>query len=84
MPVRCRLRQLETPQFRNETLKKFAIMLGLITLALIVDGTMSYDIFDARPETIKVWFVFALIVIIGLVIVIADSSKAPNKRDNPE
>ena len=84
MPVRCRLRQLETPQLRNETLKKFAVLMSLIILALIVDGTMSYDIFDARPETIKMWLVFALIVIIGLVIVIADSSKAPKKRDNSE
>jgi hypothetical protein len=45
---------------------------------------MSYDIFDAQPETIKMWLVLALIVIIGLVIVIADSSKTNNNQDNSE
>ena len=58
--------------------------MGLVILALIVDGTMSYDIFDSRPETIKMWLVLALIVIIGLVIVVADSSKIDNDQDNSE
>jgi hypothetical protein len=58
--------------------------MGLVILALIVDGTMSYDIFDSRPETIKMWLVLALIVIIGLVIVVADSSKINNDQDNSE
>ena len=56
--------------------------MGLVILALIIDGTMSYDIFDARPETLKMWLVLALIVIIGLVIVIADNSKTNNDQDN--
>jgi len=63
-------------------LKKFAVLLGLVTLALIIDGTMSYDIFDARPETLKMWLVLALIVIIGLVIVIADTSKTGKNQDD--
>ena len=58
--------------------------MSLVVLALIVDGTMSYDIFDSRPETIKMWLVLALIVIIGLVIVVADSSKINNDQDNSE
>ena len=58
--------------------------MGLVLLALIADGTMSYDIFDSRPETIKMWLVLALIVIIGLVIVVADSSKINNDQDNSE
>ena len=65
-------------------MKKFAVLTGLVILALIVDGTMSYDIFDSRPETIKMWLVLALIVIIGLVIVVADSSKINNDQDNSE
>ena len=65
-------------------MKKFAVLMSLVTLALIIDGTMSYDIFDARPETIKMWLVLALIIIIGLVIVIADSSKTNNDQDNSE
>jgi putative Mn2+ efflux pump MntP len=69
---------------RADTLKKFAVLMGLVVLALIVDGTMSYDIFDSRPETIKMWLVLALIVIIGLVIVVADSSKINNDQDNSE
>ena len=58
--------------------------MSLVSLALIVDGTMSYDIFDSRPETIKMWIVLALIAVIGLVIVVADSSKKDNKEDNSE
>ena len=58
--------------------------MSLAILALIVDGTMSYDIFDSRPETLKVWLVLGLVVLIGLVIVIADSSKTDNDRDNSE
>ena len=63
-------------------MKKFAVLMGLVILALIIDGTMSYDIFDSRPETLKMWLVLALIVIIGLVIVIADSSKTNKNQDN--
>jgi len=63
-------------------LKKFAVLMGLIILALIIDGSMSYDIFDSQPEAIKMWLVLGLIVIIGLVIVIADSSKTNNNQDN--
>ena len=77
--------EFSTPRrlkLRNDTLKKFAVLMGLVILALIIDGTMSYDIFDAHPETIKMWLVLALIVIIGLVIVIADSSKTNNHQDN--
>jgi len=69
-------------KLRNGTLKKFAVLMGLIILALIIDGSMSYDIFDFHPEAIKMWLVLGLIVIIGLVIVIADSSKTNNNQDN--
>ena len=58
--------------------------MSLVILALIVDGTMSYDIFDTHPETIKVWLVLGLIVVIGLIIVIADSSKTNHDQDNSE
>lgn len=58
--------------------------MSLVVLALIVDGTMSYDIFDSRPETIKMWVVLALIAIIGLVIVVADNSKTNHDQDNSE
>ena len=58
--------------------------MSLVILALIVDGTMSYDIFDSRPETIKMWVVLALIAIIGLVIVVADNSKTNHDPDNSE
>ena len=58
--------------------------MSLVTLALIIDGTMSYDIFDARPETLKMWLVLGLIVIIGFVIVIADSSKINENQDDSE
>lgn len=65
-------------------MKKFAVLMGLVILALIIDGTMSYDIFDARPETYKMWLVLGLIVIIGLIIVVADSSKTNHNQDNSE
>ena len=65
-------------------MKKFAVLMGLVILALIVDGTMSYDIFDDRPETIKMWLVLALIAVIGFIIVVADSSKINKDQDNSE
>ena len=68
----------------KSTLKKFAILASLVSLAIIVDGTMSYDIFDSRPETLKMWLVLALIVVIGFVIVVADNSKTNNNQDNSE
>jgi putative Mn2+ efflux pump MntP len=79
-----RFSTLKRLKLRKSVLKKFAVLMSLIILALIIDGTMSYDIFDAQPETIKMWLVLALIVIIGLVIVIADSSKTNNNQDNSE
>ncbi len=65
-------------------MKKFAVLTGLVVLALIVDGTMTYDIFDSRPETIKMWLVLGLIIIIGFIIVVADNSKINNDQDNSE
>ena len=65
-------------------MKKFAVLISLVILALIIDGTMSYDIFDSHPETIKMWIVLALAVIIGLVIVVAENSKTNNNQDNSE
>jgi len=71
-------------KLRNDALRKFAVLMGLVVIALIIDGTMTYDIFDSRPETIKMWLVLALIVVIGLVIVVADSSKKSNNENNSE
>jgi undecaprenyl pyrophosphate phosphatase UppP len=65
-------------------MKKLAVLISLVTVALIVDGTLSYDIFDDRPETLKMWLVLGLIVIIGFIIVIADSSKTHKNQDNSE
>ncbi|MCZ6513950.1 MAG: hypothetical protein O6857_08490 [Nitrospinae bacterium] len=63
-------------------MKKFAVLVGLALIALIVDGTLSYDIFDTRLETLKFWFGVALIVILGLVIVVADHSKSHHDGDD--
>ncbi len=63
-------------------MKKFAVLMGLVLIAQIVDGTLSYDIFDTRPETLKLWLAVALIVILGLVIVVADHSKTHHDRDD--
>ena len=63
-------------------MKKFAVLLGLALIALIVDGTLSYDIFDTRPATLKMWLAVALIVILGLVIVAADHSKTHHNGDD--
>ena len=65
-------------------MKKLAVLIGLALIALIIDGTLSYDIFDARPETFKVWFVLGLIAVLGLIIVVADASKHPGTKDNSE
>lgn len=76
-----RPRYPETLHARNGILKKFAVLVGLALLALIIDGSLTYDIFDARPETFKIWLVLALIAILGLIVVVADTSKN-NDQDN--
>lgn len=58
--------------------------MGLVITALMIDGTMSYDIFDAQAETLKMWLLLGLIVLIGLIIVIADSSKTRKNQDPSE
>ncbi len=72
----------ETPHARNGTLKKFAVLVGLALLALIIDGMLTYDIFDTRPETLKMWLVLALIVILGLIVVVADTSKNNDQNNS--
>ncbi len=65
-------------------MKKYAYLTGLAILVLIIDGTMTYDIFDTKPETLKVWLVVGLIVILGLIIVIADASKKPGPKNDSQ
>ena len=76
------MQQPWTLHARNDALKKFAVLVGLALIALIVDGTLSYDIFDSRPETLKLWLAVALIAILGLVIVVADHSKSHHDGDD--
>ncbi len=72
----------ETLHARNGILKKFAVLVGLALLALLIDGMLTYDIFDARPETLKLWLVLALIVILGLIVVVADTSKNNDQNNS--
>ena len=65
-------------------MKKYSVLFGLAILALIIDGSLSYDIFDTRPETLKVWAVLGLILVLGLIIAAADASKPPRDKDDPE
>lgn len=65
-------------------MKKYAGLFGLAILALIIDGSLSYDIFDTRPETIKVWVILALTLVLGLIIGLAHDSKKPPNNDDPK
>ena len=66
-------------QPREAVLKKGVLLLILALLALLFDGTLSYDILDFRLETFSDWLGFFLVVIIVVTIAFAESPKKNNK-----
>jgi len=60
-------------------LKKLILLLILPALALLLDGALSFDIFDFRLDSFTDWFGFFLVVIIFVTIAWAESPKKNNK-----
>ena len=58
---------------------KLALLLILAVLALLFDGTLSYDILDFRLDSFVDWLGFFLVVIIIVTIAWAESTKKDNK-----
>jgi hypothetical protein len=60
-------------------LKKAALLLLLAVLAMLFDGTLSFDILDFRLRTFSDWLGLFLVVIIIVTIAWAESPKKNNK-----
>lgn len=69
------------PPDRGNSLKKAALLLLLATAALILDGTLTYDILDFRRETWYGWFMLFLVLLIGVILIVADHSKKDGNED---
>lgn len=64
-------------------MKKTLILALLVLVALIIDGTLTYDIFDFREETRGGWMMILLAGFLLAIVAIADSSKKHDDKDNP-
>jgi hypothetical protein len=60
-------------------LKKAVLLLILAALALLFDGTLSFDILDFRLDSFTDWLGFFLAVVIIVSIAWAESPKKDNK-----
>jgi len=60
-------------------LKKAALLLTLAVLAMLLDGTLSFDILDFRLESFSDWLGFFLVTIIIVTIAWAEPPKKNNK-----
>ncbi len=60
-------------------MKKLVLLLILAALALLLDGTLSFDIIDFCLDSFTDWFGFFLVVIIFVIIAWAESPKKDNK-----
>lgn len=64
-------------------MKKTLLLALLVLVALIIDGTLTYDIFDFREETRGGWMMILLAGFLLAIVAIADSSKKHDDKDNP-
>jgi hypothetical protein len=62
-------------------LKKAILFFILVVVALLLDGTLSYDIFDLRMLSFTGWLALLLVVIMCGTIGWADSAKK-NKKES--
>ncbi len=65
-------------------MKKLAALTGLIIVLLIIDGTMTYDIFDLEHQSTEFWLALALSIFIFIVILVAGYATPSNNKDNRE
>ncbi|PIQ97445.1 MAG: hypothetical protein COV67_04170 [Nitrospinae bacterium CG11_big_fil_rev_8_21_14_0_20_56_8] len=63
-------------------MKKLALLLILIPIALFLDGTLSKDVFDYRITTFSGWLGLLLLVMIAGVLVWAEATKNHEKENN--
>lgn len=63
-------------------MKKIPFLILCVVIAIIVDGSMTYEIFNTQTETLIGWLLAAIIVIMVLVIWVADASKKNDNKDN--
>lgn len=64
-------------------MKKVILFSILAFLVLLLDGTLSYGIFDPRMLSSTGWLVLLLIGIMCGTIAWADSTQKSEKEDNP-
>ena len=65
-------------------MKKLAALTGLIIVLLIIDGTMTYDIFDLKHQSTEFWLALALSILIFIVILVAEYATPGDNKDNRE
>ncbi|QPJ62032.1 MAG: hypothetical protein G3M70_09165 [Candidatus Nitronauta litoralis] len=65
-------------------MKKTLLLILMVIIALIIDGMLTYDIFDFREETEGGWLLFLLGVFLLSVIILVDSPTNDVDKDNPE
>jgi hypothetical protein len=64
-------------------LKKVILFSILVVPALLLDGTLSYDIFDLRMLSSTGWLVLLLVGIMCGTIAWAESTQKTEKGNNP-
>jgi len=64
--------------------KKLAALTGLIVVLLIIDGTMTYDIFDLEHQSTEFWLALGLFAFVFIVILIAEYATPSDNQDNRE
>jgi|GEM_PF-509644 len=63
-------------------LKKAMLFFILAGMALLLDGTLSYDIFDLHRLSVSGWLGLLLVVLIFTTIAWAESSKKGQRKNN--
>lgn len=63
-------------------MKKAILFFTLAALALLLDGTLSYDIFDPRTLSFTGWLGLLLILLMCVTIAWAESPKKDEKDNN--
>ena len=65
-------------------MKKLAALTGIILVLLIIDGTMTYDIFDLEHQGTEFWLSLGLFVFIFVVILFAEYATPGDNKNNRE
>ncbi|MFQ5673920.1 MAG: hypothetical protein ACE5G9_12600 [Nitrospinales bacterium] len=60
-------------------MKKFSLLLSVVVLTLIIDGVLTYDIFEFKIDTFWEWLTLGLIlVVIGTIYWVETGKKNDN------